>query len=98
MEEPKFTSLLRSSKAVEGSPIKLEGKFTGGDLHPLAGVVPANEADVAVIKANASSPLDLALVVDMSTERVLVELDGDLQLSGSAGTTTSPVASSILSK
>ena len=27
MEEPKFTSLLRSAKAVEGSPIKLEGKF-----------------------------------------------------------------------
>ena len=26
MEEPKFTSLLRSAKAVEGSPIKLEGK------------------------------------------------------------------------
>lgn len=25
MEEPKFTSLLRSAKAVEGSPIKLEG-------------------------------------------------------------------------
>merc|ERR1719462_70908 len=31
MEEPKFTSLLRSAKAVEGSPIKLEGKFIG---HP----------------------------------------------------------------
>ena len=27
MEEPKFTSLLRSAKAVEGSPIKLEGNF-----------------------------------------------------------------------
>ena len=26
MEEPKFTSLLRSAKAVEGSPIKLEGR------------------------------------------------------------------------
>ena len=32
MEEPKFTSLLRSSKAVEGSPIKLEGKMVG---HPM---------------------------------------------------------------
>jgi len=31
MEEPKFTSLLRSAKAVEGSPIKLEGKMVG---HP----------------------------------------------------------------
>ncbi|XP_040572571.1 protein Obscurin [Lepeophtheirus salmonis] len=31
MEEPKFTSLLRSAKAVEGSPIKLEGKVSG---HP----------------------------------------------------------------
>merc|ERR1719225_2307301 len=31
MEEPKFTSLLRSAKAVEGSPIKLEGKMAG---HP----------------------------------------------------------------
>ena len=31
MEEPKFTSLLRSTKAVEGSPIKLEGKMIG---HP----------------------------------------------------------------
>lgn len=31
MEEPKFTSLLRSAKAVEGSPVKLEGKMTG---HP----------------------------------------------------------------
>ena len=29
MEEPKFTSLLRSAKAVEGSPIKLEGKGSG---------------------------------------------------------------------
>ena len=28
MEEPKFTSLLRSAKAVEGSPIKLEGNFS----------------------------------------------------------------------
>ena len=27
MEEPKFTSLLRSAKAVEGSPIKLEGEL-----------------------------------------------------------------------
>ena len=32
MEEPKFTSLLRSAKAVEGSPVKLEGKVTG---HPV---------------------------------------------------------------
>jgi len=32
MEEPKFTSLLRSAKAVEGSPIKLEGKMVG---HPM---------------------------------------------------------------
>ena len=32
MEEPKFTSLLRSAKAVEGSPIKLEGKMAG---HPM---------------------------------------------------------------
>jgi len=31
MEEPKFTSMLRSAKAVEGSPIKLEGKMIG---HP----------------------------------------------------------------
>ena len=31
MEEPKFTSLLRSAKAVEESPIKLEGKVSG---HP----------------------------------------------------------------
>merc|ERR1712013_953029 len=31
MEEPKFTSLLRSAKTVEGSPIKLEGKMVG---HP----------------------------------------------------------------
>lgn len=31
MEEPKFTSLLRSAKAVEGSPVKLEGKVAG---HP----------------------------------------------------------------
>eukprot|EP00094_Tigriopus_californicus_P003329 TCALIF_03202-PA protein Name:"Similar to unc-89 Muscle M-line assembly protein unc-89 (Caenorhabditis elegans)" AED:0.27 eAED:0.27 QI:0/0.83/0.76/0.92/0.91/0.88/25/216/2842 len=31
-EEPKFTSLLRSAKAVEGSPVKLEGKVTG---HPM---------------------------------------------------------------
>merc|ERR1719244_817290 len=31
MEEPKFISLLRSAKAVEGSPIKLEGKMVG---HP----------------------------------------------------------------
>ena len=30
MEEPKFSSLLRSAKAVEGSPIKLEGKSTLG--------------------------------------------------------------------
>ena len=29
MEEAKFTSLLRSAKAVEGSPIKLEGKRGG---------------------------------------------------------------------
>lgn len=29
MEEPKFSSLLRSAKAVEGSPIKLEGKMVG---------------------------------------------------------------------
>ena len=34
MEEPKFTSLLRSAKAVEGSPIKLEGKVSG---HPAPG-------------------------------------------------------------
>ena len=27
MEEPKFTSLLKSAKAVEGSPIKLEGEY-----------------------------------------------------------------------
>ena len=32
MEEPKFTSLLRSAKAVEGSPIMLDGKVTG---HPM---------------------------------------------------------------
>ena len=32
MEEPKFTSLLRSAKAVEGSPVKLEGKMIG---HPV---------------------------------------------------------------
>ena len=32
MEEPKFTSLLRSAKSVEGSPIKLEGKMVG---HPM---------------------------------------------------------------
>ncbi len=31
-EEPKFTSMLRSAKAVEGSPVKLEGKVTG---HPM---------------------------------------------------------------
>ena len=35
MEEPKFTSLLRSTKAVEGSPIKLEGKMIG---HPTPSV------------------------------------------------------------
>jgi hypothetical protein len=35
MEEPKFTSLLRSAKAVEGSPIKLEGKMAG---HPTPSV------------------------------------------------------------
>jgi len=29
MEEPKFSSLLRAAKAVEGSPIKLEGKMAG---------------------------------------------------------------------
>jgi hypothetical protein len=34
MDEPKFTSLLRSAKAVEGSPIKLEGKVSG---HPAPG-------------------------------------------------------------
>ena len=35
MEEPKFTSLLKSAKAVEGSPIKLEGRylFFKGHLH-----------------------------------------------------------------
>ena len=27
MEEPKFSSLLRAAKAVEGSPIKLEGRW-----------------------------------------------------------------------
>lgn len=32
MEEPKFSSLLRSTKAVEGSPTKLEGKMVG---HPV---------------------------------------------------------------
>ncbi len=32
LEEPKFTSLLRSAKAVEGSPVKLEGKVAG---HPM---------------------------------------------------------------
>ena len=37
MEEPKFTSLLRSTKAVEGSPIKLDGKMTG---HPMPQVSP----------------------------------------------------------
>jgi len=31
MEEPKFSSLLRSAKAVEGSPLMLEGKMVG---HP----------------------------------------------------------------
>jgi len=31
MDEPKFTSLLRSAKAVEGSPLMLEGKMVG---HP----------------------------------------------------------------
>ena len=35
MEEPKFTSLLRSAKAVEGSPIKLEGKMSG---HPMPNI------------------------------------------------------------
>ena len=35
MEEPKFSSLLRSTKAVEGSPIKLEGKMIG---HPTPAV------------------------------------------------------------
>ncbi len=34
MEEPKFSCLLRSAKAVEGSPVKLEGKVTG---HPMPG-------------------------------------------------------------
>eukprot|EP00966_Prymnesium_polylepis_P292470 6754423-Prymnesium_polylepis.1 len=66
-------------RGLSGLTFDLSGAYTGGDLHPLAGILPSS-SEVAVIEANASSPINLDIRVDMATESVYVELRGGLVL------------------